>query len=632
MKRLLTIIVVICVPLLLTAQERQYTTTNKQAIRLYQRAKQNIDYQLYFEAITILKKAIELDPNFLEAQNQLADLYRITKQHRNAVELYLKIIAINPEFNRAVYTNIGNEEVNIGDYANAQVHLLKYLTYENITPERKKFTEHLLSDCKFALDAIQHPVAFKPVNMGPQINSIDDEYMPVITADEGELIFTRKIKDNEDFYKSSKLNNKWTTAQYLSHQINTPNYNEGAQSITQDGQYIFFTGCDRPNGLGQCDIYVAQKKGDDWEAPYNLGPPVNSRAWESQPSISSDGKTLYFVSNRKGGYGGYDIWKSIMTDKGWSEPENLGPNINTAYDEQSPFIHPDDNTLYFSSNGWPGLGNMDIFVSRHDKDGQWQKPENLGYPINTYADDSGLTLNARGDFGYFASNNIKGYGGYDIYAFEMPTAMRPKVVTYVKGDVKDAKTNKPIVAIVEIIDLTTNKTVYKNTLGDNGHFLATLTAGKKYALNISKGGYMFYSENFSITGLDEKKQFEINVPLQLIEAGNKVVLKNIFFDTNKYDIRDESKVELQKLIAFLNENPKVVIEVSGHTDDVGNDALNQVLSQNRAKAVYQYLLAQHIPAAKLTYKGYGKTQPISSNLTEDGRKQNRRTEFKILSN
>ncbi|OCX53823.1 hypothetical protein BEL04_05930 [Mucilaginibacter sp. PPCGB 2223] len=631
MKRLL-IVLILYLPLALQAQDRQYTTTNKDAIRQYQNARQNLDYQLYFQAIAALKKAVEYDPKFLEAQNQLADVLRITKQHKEAVVHYLAVIAVNPEFNRGIYSNLGSEEINIGDYTNAQTHLLKYENYEGISQERKRYVDHLLSNCAFALDALQHPVNFKPYNMGPEINSPDDEYMPVVTADESELIFTRKINDNEDFYKSAKQNGKWTKAQYLSHQINTPNYNEGAQTITQDGEYLFFTGCDRPTGMGQCDIYVTKKAGDDWEPPYNLGAPVNSRAWESQPSISSDGKTLYFVSNRKGGFGGYDIWKSTLTDKGWTEPENLGPNVNTPYDEQSPFIHPDDNTLYFSSNGWPGMGNMDIFVSRRDKGGKWQKPENLGYPINTYADDSGLTLNARGDLGYFSSNNMKGYGGYDIYSFEMPFAMRPKVVSFVKGDVKDAKTRQPIMAIVEIIDLETNKTVYQNTLGDNGHFLATLTTGKKYALNISKGGYMFYSENFSLTGKDEKKQFQIDVPLQTIEAGNKVVLKNIFFDTNKSDIRDESKVELQKLILFLNDNPKVVIEISGHTDDVGNDALNQVLSQNRAKAVYQYLIAQHIAASRLVYKGYGKTQPIAPNTTDDGRQQNRRTEFKIVSN
>ena len=345
---------------------------------------------------------------------------------------------------------------------------------------------------------LKHPVPFKPVNMGSEINTADDEYLPVATADESTLIFTRKINNNEDFYKSTKVDGKWQTATYLSDRINTPQYNEGAQSISQDGKYLFFTGCNRPDGLGRCDIYIAQKKGDDWGKPFDLPPPVNTSGWESQPSISSDGRTLYFVSNRKGGYGSYDIWKSTLTDNGWGEPENLGPNINTAYNEQSPFIHPDDSTLYFCSDGWPGLGGKDLFVSRLSKDGQWQKPENLGYPINTNGDENGLTLTAEGSNAFFSSNNLGGYGGYDIYTFELPPNLRPHIVTYVKGKVNDAKTMQPLEAAVEIIDLQKNIPVYQDYSDpDQGGFLATLTSGKNYGLNISKSGYLFYSENFS---------------------------------------------------------------------------------------------------------------------------------------
>jgi outer membrane protein OmpA-like peptidoglycan-associated protein/tetratricopeptide (TPR) repeat protein len=624
--------ILICLPVILHAQERNYTTSNKEAIKNYARARQSLDYQLYDQAIGQLTYAVGLDPNFLEAQNQLADLLRLTKKYKPAAEHYLQIIAVNPEFNRSVYLNLGEAEINIADYSNAQIHLQKYIQYPNIIAKNKQYAELLISDCVFSIQAMQHPVPFKPVNMGPEINGVNDEYMPVITADESVLIFTRKINNNEDFYKSTKSNGKWTNAVYLSNQINTPDYNEGAQSITQDGEYLFFTGCDRPEGLGKCDIYVSRKDGDDWDKPYNLDYPINTRDWESQPSISSDGRTLYFVSNRKGGYGGYDIWKSTLTDKGWSEPENLGPNINTPFDEQSPFIHPDDNTLYFSSNGWPGLGNMDVFVSRRDKDGAWQKPDNLGYPINTSADDGGLTLNANGDQAYFSSNNLKGYGGFDIYSFEMPVPLRPKVVTYVKGIITDAKTKQALTADIEIVDLENNKTVYQNTSDNQGSFLSTLTSGKDYGLNISKKGYLFYSENFSLHGVDNKKQFLIDVPLQGIEAGNKVVLKNIFFDTNKYDIKAESKTELEKLISFLRDNPNANIEISGHTDNVGDDAINKTLSQNRANAVYQYLVLHHIDPKRLVYKGYGKSQPIAPNTTEDGRKLNRRTEFKIISN
>lgn len=624
--------ILIGLPVFLYAQNRQYTTTNKEAIRTYTKARQSLDYQLYDQAISQLTYAVSLDNNFLEAQNQLADLLRLTKKYKASIDHYLKIITIDPDFNRSVYLNIGEAEVNNADYSNAQIHLKKYIQYPNIIPKNKLYAELLLSDCEFSIDAIQHPVLFKPTNLGPEINSPNDEYMPVLTADEGVLIFTRKINNNEDFYKSSKINNKWVPASYLSAQINTPDHNEGAQSVTQDGQYLFFTGCDRPTGLGKCDIYVSKKDGNDWDIPYNLNAPVNTGNWESQPSISSDGKTLYFVSNRKGGYGGYDIWKSTLTAKGWSEPENLGPNINTPFDEQSPFIHPDDNTLYFSSNGWPGLGNMDVFVSRRDNDGKWQKPENLGYPINTNADDSGLTLNANGDLAYFSSNVLEGYGGFDIYQFEMPVKLRPQIVTFVKGIITDAKTKAPINANVEIVDLQDNKTVYQKTSDKEGHFLSTLTYGKDYGLNISKKGYLFYSENFSLHSIDNKKQYQIDVPLQGIEAGNKVVLKNIFFDTNKYDVKKESRMELEKVIAFLVDNPNVKVEVSGHTDDVGNDALNQTLSQNRARSVYTYLVSQHIDPKRMVYKGYGKWQPIAPNTTEEGRQLNRRTEFKIISN
>jgi outer membrane protein OmpA-like peptidoglycan-associated protein len=527
---------------------------------------------------------------------------------------------------------VGELEVNNALYALAQQHLQKYLTYPNITDQNIYHAKKLITDCEFSIQAIAHPVPFKPINLGPEINTADDEYLPVATADESTLIFTRKIRNNEDFYKSIKVDNKWQTATYLSDQINTPQYNEGAESISQDGKYLFFTGCNRPDGLGRCDIYIAQKKGDDWGKPFDLSPPVNTTGWESQPSISADGKTLYFVSNRKGGYGGYDIWKSPLTEKGWGEPANLGPNINTIYDEQSPFTHPDDSTLYFCSNGWPGLGGKDLFVSRLSKDGKWQKPENLGYPINSSGDENGLSLTANGTYAFFSSNNLNGFGGYDIYTFELPPNLRPHQVTYVKGTVNDAKTKIPLEAAVEIIDLQKNEPVFQDySDAKQGDFLATLTAGKNYGLNISKSGYLFYSANFSLIGHEPKKPFNIAVLLEPIEIGNKVILNNIFFDTNKFDLKPESIAELDQLVSFLTVNPTLHIEISGHTDNMGNDQLNQTLSENRAKSVYLYLINNKIAAERLIFKGYGKTQPIAPNTTEEDRKKNRRTEFKIIS-
>jgi outer membrane protein OmpA-like peptidoglycan-associated protein len=615
------------------SQQRQYSTKNSEAIKYFAQAGQNIDEHYYDDAIDNLLKAINEDSKFVEAHAQLGDVYRMRHMYKLAIEQYLKVIDLNPEFNRGIYLKIGETEIYEAKYPQAQQHLEKYLTYPDITPQNNEFAQKLITDAKFSIQAIQHPVPFKPINMGPNINTANDEYLPVGTADESMLIFTRKINNNEDFYKSLKVNSKWDTATYLSSRINTDQYNEGAQSLSQDGKFLFFTGCNRPDGLGRCDIYISKKQGDDWGKPFDLSAPVNTSGWESQPSISADGRTLYFVSNKKGGYGGYDIWKSTLTDKGWGEPENLGPNINTAYNEQSPFIHPDDSTLYFCSNGWPGLGNKDLFVSRLGKDGKWQKPQNLGYPINTNGDENGLTLTAYGTYAFFASDNanLNGFGGYDIYTFELPANLRPHVVTYVKGNVADAKTKEPLEAAIEIIDLEKNKPVYQDySSPDEGDFLATLTTGKDYALNISKSGYLFYSANFSLIGYKEQKPFHIKALLEPIEVGNKVILKNIFFDTNKFDLKGESKTELTKLIEFLGVNPTVHIEISGHTDNVGADQANQTLSENRAKSVYQYLISNGISAARLVYKGYGKTQPIAPNVTDEDKALNRRTEFMII--
>jgi outer membrane protein OmpA-like peptidoglycan-associated protein/tetratricopeptide (TPR) repeat protein len=622
----------LCLPAMLWAQQQtRYSTSDKEAIKFFVTAYQNLDEHLYDEAIQNSLKAIAEDAKFIEAHALLADLYRMKRMYEPAIVQYVKVISLSPEFNRAIYLKAGEMEIHNANYVQAQLHLEKYLTYPDISPENIFYAKKLLADAKFSIQAIARPVPFKPINIGAEINTVNDEYLPVATADESTLIFTRKINNNEDFYKSENTNGKWNTATYLSNQINTEKYNEGAQSISQDGKYLFFTGCNRPDGLGRCDIYIAQKRGNDWGKPVDLNPPINTSGWESQPSISADGRTLYFVSNRKGGYGGYDIWKSTLGEKGWSEPENLGPNVNTSYNEQSPFIHPDDSTLYFSSDGWPGLGSKDLFVSRLGKDNKWQKPENLGYPINSNGDEGGLSLTANGDYAFFSSDNLKGFGGYDIYKFELPVSLRPHLVTYVKGFVKDAKTKQPLEASVEIIDLQSNSPVYQDYSDDEqGDFLATLTSGKNYALNISKNGYLFYSENFSLKNYKAKNPFNIVALLSPIEIGNKVILKNIFFDTNKFDLENESKAELTKLIEFLGLNRAVHIEISGHTDNVGGHQINQLLSENRAKSVYKYLVSNGVAPARLVYKGYGETQPIASNGTDENRAKNRRTEFMII--
>ncbi len=611
--------------------QTQYSSNNRSAIKSYEKARYQLDLNNFKEAEDELKIAIKQDEKFIEAYLLLADVYRVTFDNLKAKAAYKNAFAINPNFAPDRYYYYAESQLKTGDYQEAKQNYQIYKDKAHPASDKIVLADKYIEDCVFALKAMKNPVNFKPENLGSGINTKEEEYFAALTADESTLIFTRQINRNEDFYRSFKTDTGYTTAKYLSTNINTPNYNEGAQCISPDGQYLFFTGCNRPDGFGRCDIYISQKEGTNWSKPLNLGFPINTKGWESQPSLSADGHTLYFVSDRRGGLGSYDIWKSVLQADGkWGVPDNLGPTINTPFDEQSPFIHPDNKTLYFSSNGWPGLGNKDIFISRLDTAGNWGKPTNLGYPINTYGEENGLTINASGTKAFFSSNNFNGFGGFDIYSFDLPQNLRPEAVNYVKGIVFDAETKQKLSATIEIIDLKNSQSIYAS-MSDavDGTFLATLPGNKEYSLNVARDGYLFYSENFSIKKNTVGKPILLEVPLQKIAVGIKVVLKNIFFDTNKFDLKPESKTELEKMIDFLTENPKVSIELSGYTDNVGDDAYNLDLSKNRAKAVFNYLVNNKISPNRLSFKGYGKTNPMSTNSTEEGRANNRRTEFLI---
>ena len=525
----------------------------------------------------------------------------------------------------------GRTYLNVGDYLNAKKNYLLFIkNYTGTDRSLVILAEKYIEDCAFSIQAMKNPEPYELLNMGAGINSVYREYFPAVTADGETMIFSRNVGGNEDFYVSQKKNKVWQAAVPLSDRINTKGHNEGAQSISPDGMYLFFTGCNRPDGLGRCDIYVSHRNGKEWGTPFNLGTPLNSSYWDSQPAITPDGSTLYFVSNRPGGLGGYDIWKSRLNDEGeWEKPQNLGPGINTAFDEHTPFIHPDGKTMYFSSNGWPGFGNKDLFYSRLDKYNNWGKPVNLGYPINTFNEETGLIVTPDGTEGLLSSNIKGGLGDMDIYHFKMPESAKPQPITYVKGIVKDRVTRALLEAKVQVVDLNDKRGVYSDYTSEKGDFLAVMPIGSNYSFNVSADGYLFYSQNFELNKAYTGKPIVLEILMDKIKVGSDVTLRNIFFDTDKYELLESSVVELNNLIDLLVLNKNISIEIQGHTDNIGNSISNERLSLDRAKAVYSYLIAHKINASRLSYKGFGAKKPQVSNGTEDGRRQNRRTSFVI---
>jgi outer membrane protein OmpA-like peptidoglycan-associated protein len=608
---------------------------NKKVAAIYEKAitiAQDGDFK---GAITLLQGAVSKEPRFLDAWLSIGGLHGELKQYQQAIDAYEKAKAIDSSYFRDYNLPYSINLAGKGDFTKAIAAINDFLSIPNLNDKSRMVGEYRKKSYQFAINyAKQKPLGtyrFEPTNLGDSINSTNSEYYPSITIDGKELVFTRRVNGiNEDFYGASKNGTGWHAAHPLSGSINTQS-NEGAQNISQDGQWLIFTGCNFPGGAGSCDLYISYLTPNGWSEPESLGNRINTEAWESAPSLSPDKKELYFASNRGGGFGGSDIWLSRLLPNGrWSEPENLGPTINTAGEESCPFIHADNQTFYFTSNGHLGYGGDDLFVSRKQADGKWSKPENLGYPINTIENEGSLIISADGKTAWYASDRSDSRGGLDLYTFELRSDIRPARTLWVHGKVFDKKTGKGLPSAVELTDLSTQSVLSKVQTDETGNYLVTLPVGKDYAFNVNRKGYLFYSENFSL-GQQTDSVFNIDIPLQPIEANATIVLRNIFFDVNKFDLKPASTSELDKLAALLLDNPTVRIQLSGHTDNVGKAEDNLVLSNNRAQAVVKYLVAHGIDPQRLTFKGYGATQPVAGNDTEEGRAKNRRTELKVIS-
>ncbi len=644
-----------------SAQKAFYSSTDKKAIKAYEAALvcfNNIDHITGLPNIpcvqSLLEKALKRDSTFVEAYSLASNMSVEKGDIETAIFYREKMIDVAKRVPIQEYFYLASMQMATGKYEsclkNAKRYLDSPLANSQFSPGAKK----MIQNCVFALRAMKKPVDFNPINLGYEVNTEMPEYFPSITADDSTLLFTRMVKDNlaplgnkqEDIFITTKSGEStWTQSELISSSVNT-RYNEGAPTFSSDGKYVIFVGCETGakgdyeygngrTGKGSCDLFYSQKSGDKWSQPVNLGSPINTKNWETQPSFSSDGKTLYFIrgltfDRQRRSPDNQDIYSTHITKEGWSKPVRLSSTINTPFREESVQIHPDGQTLYFSSNGHQGMGGLDIFMSRKDENGNWSKPVNMGFPLNTYMDENSILISSNGNLGFFSSNRPGGYGSLDLYSFKLSDEFKPIPTTFVKGFVFDEDDHNPLEASFQLTDLNSAKIVSEiisNAV--SGQFLLALPTNIEMAFHVEKEGYSFVSKNFSFSDLEETEDgYVLNIPMRKIKPGT-FVLENIFFDVNKWSIKKSSFVELEKILKLLAINPSINVEISGHTDSDGDQRDNLILSTNRAKSVVDWLINRGVSLNRLSYVGYGEKQPILENSNETNKAKNRRTELTI---
>ena len=616
-------------------------TKSKKAIELYTEADNFRVRGQFSQAIGLLNQAIQRDKNFVEAYYRLGITYMTLKDFPAAIRNLEKGLSLTDDIRKQkiFWYDLGESYFTTGDYDNAEQIISSFLSAEVQNRPKIERARLMLENIEFAKENKNNTSAYRQKRLSDTVNAFIMQYFPVLTADQQELIFTRRMgggpSDDEDLVIARKdSRGRWGVPESLSKNINT-NLNEGTCTISADGRKLIFTSCVGRQGYGSCDLYESLRIGEEWTKPRNLGPNVNSPEWESQPSLSADGRTLYFVSDRRGGVGRRDIWVSHLTEQNqWTRARNVGKPVNTVYDEISPFIHANNRVLYFASNGLVGFGGYDIFLSEKDSAAAWNDPRNLGSPINNHEDQFSLFITADGNRGYYSHEQVQdaGYSISHIYEIDIPEENRIRYRSnYVKGIVRDKATGEPLAASIELMNLETNSTeslVSSDSV--TGNYLIILTQGSEYALYVNKKEYLFKSLNFNYSALKDYDPIILDIDLERAADGTTAILQNIFFDVDKYDLKEKSVTELQKILRFLKENPSVKVEISGHTDNSGSAAYNIQLSEKRAQSVNNYLIAHGIGAERLLTKGYGSDQPIADNSTDGGRQKNRRIEFKIV--
>lgn len=620
--------------------QQKLSTTSKKAESLYLKADEYARSRDFGKALELLAQAVEKDPNFAEAYLKASNLNKLMGNKGAAyaqLQQGLKLTPFNPAYANYYY-DLAELSFDRGDYQNAKSNYEAYLKTNNKNPRFVAYAQSQIETADYALKAMKEPIEFKSVKLPSNINRFPLQYFPSTTADQRFLIFTARIghrpEQDENIFISEKKEGEWQTPVSISESINSP-ANEGAVTISGDGRTLVFTSCSRPDSYGDCDLYISFRTGNEWSKPKNMGTTVNSKAWDSQPSLSADGRTLYFSSMRGGGIGKEDIWVTKQDEDGtWQQPRNMGETVNSKGRDLAPFIHVSGATLYFVSDGHKGLGGLDVFMTNLTGQQQWQAPENLGYPLNTHADESSLYITPDNKLGFYARSMTTDAGAttVQLYSLEVPAAWKTNSKsTYAQGRVFGADTKKPLAATIQLYDIVLDSLVQQVQSDKvSGEYTVVLTEGKQYALYVSAPQYMMNSLSFDYTSPKNLTPVALDVYLKPIKAGAAVVLNNLFFPSAKYNLEKRSETELNKLISFMRQNKDLKIEITGHTDDVGSDTANQILSEKRAKAVVDYLVAKGIAANRIRYKGFGETKPVKPNTSEENRQLNRRIEMQVL--
>jgi outer membrane protein OmpA-like peptidoglycan-associated protein len=595
------------------------------------------------KALQSTEKVLKKNPDLVDAWLLKANLHFDQQQWPEAEIALEKAIALKSDYYPNAYIQLAEIEWQTDQYADCAAHAKAFLAAKGskIDEKARNQATRLIQNATFAVQAIKQPIPFVRTKLSDAINSVDPEYLPSLTADGRYFLFTRRENNrDENYWLSEWTPEGWRPARPVD-ELNTPNL-EGAATLTADGQFLIFSSEARgeEHGQGNFDIWYAAAKGGGRFTPAKpFGTSINSASFDGQPCLSADGRELYFVSQRPSGKGGKDMYMCRKTGETWAPAVPL-TSLNTLWNEQTPFIHPDGQTLYFTSEGWPGMGDQDLFYARRQPDGTWSAPINLGYPLNTKQDEGALFVTTDGKKGYYAARVISEGQKHDIYEFEMPEAARPAAVTYVKGRVIDGATRKRLKSHLKVVDLAT-QTPYAITEGPEG-FLVCLPAGKNYGFYAEKEGYLFYSKHIQLDSARTVLAPEtIEIALTPVPKaatpsspapptkGAVIVLNNLLFDTGSARLKAESETEIQAVLTLMLTYPDLRIGIHGHTDNTGTEEANRKLSEARAKVLYDELVKRKVSPARMSFKGFGASVPVAPNDTEQGRMLNRRTELAI---